>query len=111
MTQPHSADILPFPQRKPAATGFGERQAPLLEDPQARLQAALAALDAALEKQRVAVSDWRGAMGALQGSVAGLGESLTTYQTAMGALGEKVATLHDEAVKLEATADAALRQG
>ncbi len=50
------------------------------EDPSLRLHRALAMLNAALEEQRVAVAAWRSALVELNGSVRGLGSSLSRYQ-------------------------------
>ena len=94
MTQAHSAQIIAFPAIA--------RPAP---DPRARLQAALAALGAALDAQRIAVAEWRGAMGSLQSSVASLGSSLHVYRDTLGMLGSRVAGLHEEATCLAERAD------
>ncbi len=76
-----SAEILPFPAR------------PVPEDPQARLDAALAALEEALAQQRLAVGEWRGQISTLHDSMIGLGASLTTYRDSLDAVGEQVAVL------------------
>jgi hypothetical protein len=77
------------------------------EDPGARLRAALAALDAALEAQRHAVADWRTALHELRGTMGALGRSLHGYRNSLGELGGKVAALEAGARRLEARADAA----
>ena len=81
MQAPHTADIIPFPSRPPA-------------DPADRLRHALAALDAALDRQRGAVADWRFSLAAVQHNVQGLGASMTDYHASLGALGRRVDTLH-----------------
>lgn len=103
---PHidSASIIPFPARN-------ARLAPAdTEDPRLRLANALAALDAAVTRQRQAIADWRGAVGALQASVGGLGSSLHAYRDTLGALHQRVSDLNAQARALEATADRALRE-
>jgi chromosome segregation ATPase len=87
-----SAEILPFPARAARSD-------------EARLRAALMALDAALAEQRTAIADFRDSLGALDGAVAGLGQSLDHYA---GALATTQADLHatrEAAERLEATAD------
>jgi hypothetical protein len=87
-----SAEILPFP-------------APAPRSDEARLRAALMALDAALTEQRTAIAEFRESLGALGGAVAGLGQSLDHYA---GTLATTKADLHatrEAAERLEATAD------
>lgn len=87
-----SAEILPFPARAPRSD-------------EARLRAALMALDAALAEQRSAIADFRESLGALGGAVSGLGQSLDQYA---GTLATTKADLHatrEAAQRLEATAD------
>jgi hypothetical protein len=91
-----SAEIIPFPAR-PARV---ERQ-----DPQARLNQALAALDAALARQRAAVSGWQGAIRALHRSVSGLDGNLARYQQSLAALEGQVGTLDDQARQIKDWAD------
>jgi hypothetical protein len=93
-----TAVIIPFPLRGPT-TGC---------DGQERLRRALAGLDEALETQRAAVAAWRAALSDLGGVVSGLGDSLRRYRSSLDALGNRVAGLHAQAVRLERTADAAL---
>ncbi len=94
----HSAEILPFPTRSPTATAT---QAPS-ENPTQRLQSALAALDAAVLKQRAAVTTWQAAIGDLRTTMSGLGTSLHTYRGAIGTLGDRVECLGDVARRIQA---------
>jgi hypothetical protein len=86
MTEQRSAEIIPFPIRRPA------------NDPQ-RLHRALSALNGALAEQRQAVTQWRGAVGDLQGSMRRLGGSVQLYQARLVALREKIGALHDETTR------------
>jgi hypothetical protein len=86
MAEQRSAEIIPFPIRRAA------------NDPQ-RLHRALSVLNGALAEQRQVVTQWRGAVGDLQGSVRRLGGSVQLYQARLVALREKVGALHDEAVR------------
>ncbi|HXA24840.1 MAG TPA: hypothetical protein VNW90_21340 [Acetobacteraceae bacterium] len=95
-----SAQIIPFPSRRPAP--------PSTADGQERLRRALIALDAAVAGQREAVAAWRGALADLGAVMSGLGESVQRYRGSLDALDSRVAGLHAEAVQLERTADAAL---
>lgn len=97
-----SAEIIPFPSRRPAPTG---------DDGQERLRRALAGLDEALAGQRAAFAAWRGALGELSTVVSGLGDSMQRYCGNLDTLGTRVAGLHAQAVQLEHTADAALATG
>lgn len=92
-----TAEIIPFPVRQPAP-----------DDGQERLRRALAGLDSALAGQRTAVAAWRKALAELGTVVSGLGESLQRYRGNLDTLGDRVAGLHTQAVKLEQIADAAL---
>ena len=65
-------------------------------------------LDDAIAGQRAAVAAWRGALADLSKVVSGLGENLQRYRGSLDALGTRVAGLHNQAVQLERTADAAL---
>ena len=85
MEPQQSADIIPFPGRPPAA--------PTAEPPAERLRRALAALDAALARQRGAVADWRFTLEALNTSVLGLGTSLQDYHASLASLGGRLRTL------------------
>ena len=94
-----TAKIIPFPVRQNATA---------LDDGQERLRRALEGLDSAIAGQRVAVAAWRKALGELGTVVSGLGDSLHRYRGNLDTLGERVAGLHSQAIKLEQTADAAL---
>jgi hypothetical protein len=95
-----TADIIPFPARpKPADP-----------NPEDRLARALASLNAAMVEQKAALAAWRGALGALQVSTGGLGESLQRYQASLGTLSGNVNALHDRAVTLEQWADGVLAE-
>ena len=83
MAEQRSAQIIPFPVRRPA------------NNPQ-RLHRAFAVLDSALAEQRRAVVQWRGAVGDMQGSMRRLGGSVQLYQARLVALREKVGALHDQ---------------
>ena len=105
MTQPHSAQIIPFPAR---AAGPAAEPAPP-SAPSERLANALAALDAALARQKQAVADWRGAVGNLQSSIGKLGGSLNAYRETLGTVGIHFAQLNAEARKLEQLTDTTFR--
>jgi len=92
-----TAQIIPFPVRQQTT-----------DDGQERLRRALAGLDSAIAGQRSAVAAWRKALAELGTVVSGLGESLQRYRGNLDTLGDRVAGLHTQAVKLEQTADAAL---
>jgi hypothetical protein len=95
-----TADIIPFPTRsKPGDPHPGDRLARALES-----------LNTAMAEQKAAVAAWREALGALQASTGGLGESLQRYQTSLGTLGGNVNALHDRAVTLEQWADGVLAE-
>ena len=101
MTRPDTAnaDILPFPSRaRPSA-------AVPAEDPARRLQTALAALDAAVRRQRAAVADWRTALISLKTTLGTLDTSLHTYQARTTDLHARVETLSDTARRLQAAAE------
>jgi hypothetical protein len=100
-----SAQIIPFPSRRPATpTDAMPTGALPTGDGQERLRRALLALDAAVSEQRVAVAAWRGALADLGTVMHGLGESVQR----LDALDSRVAGLNAQAVQLERTADAAL---
>jgi hypothetical protein len=101
MPEHASAQIIPFPPQSVR---------PPAEDPQARLQQALSALDAALVRQRAAVSGWRDSIGAVQGSVAHLDDSLSRWQRSLAALHGRAGSLDDEAHKLKNWAGRALER-
>jgi hypothetical protein len=96
---PVSARVIPFPLRRPP---------PASDDGSERLQRALAALNAAVENQRMAVAVWRGALAELGKTVNGLGGSLQRYRSNLDGLAVRVGALRAQAVQLERTADAAL---
>jgi phage-related tail protein len=73
--------------------------------PADRLARALESLNAAMAEQKAALAKWREALGALQTSTSGLGESLQRYQTNLGTLSGNVNALRDKAVSLEHWAD------
>ncbi|MFN3447052.1 MAG: hypothetical protein ACK44F_00005 [Roseococcus sp.] len=87
-----SAEILPFPVRPPRSD-------------EARLRAALAALDAALAEQRQAIAEFRDSLGQLGGAVAGLEASLDHYAGTLTATQADLCAAREAAQKLEATAD------
>ena len=94
-----TAQIIPFPPRRP----------PEMQDAgNERLQRALAALNAAVEDQRVAVASWRGALGDLTKVVSGLGDSLQRYRCSLDGVAARVGTLRTQAIQLERIADAAI---
>jgi len=63
-----------------------------------------------MAEQREAVAAWRGALGALQASTSGLGDSLQRYHSSLGMLGGNVNTLHSQAVAIERWADSVLAE-
>jgi hypothetical protein len=100
-----SAEIIPFPVRlQPETMGPEEIR------PEDRLARALESLNAALLEQKAALAAWRGALGALQASTSGLGDSLQRYQANLRALGGQVAVLHDRAITMEQWADGVLAE-
>jgi len=101
MSEQVSATIIAFPRAKAAPVAAAP-------DPQLRLQRALAALEQALAEQRSAVAQWQQSLGALRGSVRGLGASLTQYRDRLGGVAEGVQAVHQDAKRLEAWADGAL---
>lgn len=92
------AEIIPFPTRS----------RPAQPRPEDRLARALAGLNAAMEEQRAAVTAWRGALGELQTTTAGLGESLRRYNGSLASLGGDVSALQAKTRALETWADEAL---
>ncbi len=92
-----TAEIIRFPLRPQAAVR--------LDEGQERLRRALATLDHAIADQRVAVATWRKAIGELGSVVSGLGDSLQRYRGNLDKLGERVAGLHGQAVRLEKLAE------
>ncbi len=108
MREPAVAQIIPFPTRRPAPPP-APAASPATEG-QDRLARALASLNAALDEQRTAMAAWRGALSELKQTTEGLSGGLQRYHASLGALGDKVATLNQEAVRLEAWADQVLTQ-
>jgi hypothetical protein len=106
MPERTSATIIAFPRLQAAAPS----PLPAADDPHARLQRALEALELALADQRVAVARWRASLGELHGSVQGLGTSLTGLHDRLGTLAEGVDGLNRDARRLEAWADGVLAQ-
>jgi phage-related tail protein len=88
--------VVPFPGRPAAVSGT------------ARLQAALADLQRALADQNRALLEWRRTMTDLGAGVAGLGQSLRTYQGHLSHVQCGLGALQGEAKKLERWADEAL---
>jgi hypothetical protein len=84
-----SAAILAFPNRA-----------------EERLRNALAALDAALLDQKLALEEFQQNIGELGGAVAGLETSLRRYACDLAATKADVLATREAALKLEATADA-----
>jgi hypothetical protein len=112
MTESATAEIIPFPSRSiEAATANAaapSQPAAAVED--TRLTRALANLNDALTAQRAAVAAWKSSLGEL-GIVTGrLGATMRGYNESLGHLDGRVATLREEAVKLEAWADGAMTQ-
>lgn len=105
-----TAQIIPFPTRMAAADAVLQPapDSALSESPQERLARALASLDAALTEQRTAMAGWRDALDQLRKSTNGLGLSIQRYQRTLGKLGDDVAALNTQAVRLERWADGAL---
>jgi hypothetical protein len=99
------AEIIPFPVRPQP-----EKLVPEEVRPEVRLARALESLNAAVAEQKTALAAWRGALGALQASTSGLGQSLQRYHTSLGTLGGQVRALHDQAVTMEQWADGVLAQ-
>jgi hypothetical protein len=99
-TSTTTAQIIRFPTRAAAPTPSA--------DPQERLARALAALDAALTEQRIAMGGWRDSLDQLRRTTNGLGLSMQRYQRTLGKLGDDVAALHAQSVRLERWAETAL---
>lgn len=94
-----TAQIIPFPVRRLSATEEAGNE---------RLRRSLAALNAAVEDQRIAVASWRGALADLTKVVSGLGNSLQRYRSSLDGIAARVGTLRAQALQLERIADAAL---
>lgn len=94
-----SAQIIPFPSRaKRAAAAAGQE----------RLANALALLDEALAEQRLAMDQFRLAIGDLDRAVCSLESGLVGYSDELACLNHDLDRLGIEARALEAWADAAL---
>ncbi len=87
------AKIIPFPVRDPKSA---DRD---------RLARALTDLQGALAEQKRALSDWRFAMTELGIGVAGLGQSLVSYQDSLGEVESRLSGLRHESAKLTRTAE------
>jgi hypothetical protein len=100
-----SADIIPFPAR-PVPAGSAGARAPGADA--GRLSRALTKLDLALAEQRAAVAVWQDGLVTLGGSLAGLDGSLRRYGDRLAGLRARTETVHAQAQRLEAWADAVL---
>ncbi len=94
-----TAQIIPFPQRSPAASQEGQE----------RLRRALAGLESAVAEQSAAIAAWRSSLAELGTVVSGLNNSLQRYRGSLDTLDTRVSALHGQAVQLEGIADAALQ--
>ena len=101
---PASAEIIKFPSRRVNLPTSDAQPA----DGHERLRRALLGLEAAVAGQRSAVAAWRSALADLATVMAGLGESMQRYRGSLDKLDGRVAGLHEQAVQLERTADAAI---
>ncbi|MGH7154865.1 MAG: hypothetical protein ACREF3_13145 [Acetobacteraceae bacterium] len=72
-----------------------------------QLDAALDTLSGALIAQQAAIKAWRGVLGELQSSMAGLGDSVSGYRARLMVLNQRVSELRAEAAKLGRWADSA----
>lgn len=95
-----SADIIAFP-RAPSPPAAPVIRPETTDQASARLQRAIAELDAALITQRMAVQSWKRAIGDLQGTVHGLGTSLRDYNAVLDGVGTRISALSGEAKRLE----------
>ncbi len=102
-----TAQVIPFPSRAPVAPA-AVQPATTTNDPADRLARALASLDAALTEQRAAMAGWRESLDQLRKTTNGLGLNMQRYHRTLGKLGEDVAGLHSQAVRLERWADETL---
>ena len=82
---------------------------PRSDDGSQRLRRALQSLEQALDEQLAAVNAWRASLGELQHTMAGLGTSVRRYDGSLDMLGRRVGALRGQALRLEATADTAIR--
>lgn len=85
-----TAQIIPLPRRARAAA----------PPDQARLTAALAALDGALGEQQQAVVAWREALADLRCAMGRLSQGVSLYQARLGQLATDVAGLNQQAALL-----------
>ncbi len=92
-TEPSSAELLSFPSR-----------------PEDRLRRALRKLEAALREQGVAVSEFRADLKTLSSSVMGLDMTMQAYRGRLADAAGAATQANDAARRLEARADAMLRQ-
>lgn len=96
MTEPSTAEIIPFPARRMEKVG------------RERLDRSLARLQAALAEQAVAVAAWRTELDRLRVGVGTLGRSFSDYNTRLGATKQGVDAVNAEARRLESWADGVL---
>lgn len=95
MTTPtESAQIIPFPSRKPVP-----------ENQSARLNRALQSLQAAVEDQKSAVADWQGAIADLRQSMERLGGHMRQFQMGLEDTQTELGGLRQESDKLNRWAD------
>ena len=94
-----TAQIIVFPRRVPPASEQGQE----------RLRRALAGLESAVAGQSAAIAAWRSSLAELGTVVSGLNHSLQRYRGSLDTLDTRVTLLHDHAVQLERSADAALQ--
>ena len=92
---PQTAQIIRFPMSAPVG-----RQSD-------QLDAALDTLSGALIAQRAAIRTWRGVLGELHSSIAGLDGSVSGYRVRMAILNQRVSELRAEAAKLGRWAESA----
>jgi len=72
-----------------------------------QLDVALDTLSGALIAQQAAIKAWRGVLGELQSSMAGLGGSVSSYRARLVVLNQRVSELRAEAAKLGRWANSA----
>jgi small-conductance mechanosensitive channel len=99
-----AAVVIPFPRHAAPRAAVGATG-------MARLQAALVALNAAVQAERAAIAGWRQALAELDAGVGKLHRSLSAYQARLGGLKGQVDALHTEARRLESWADGVLAAG
>jgi hypothetical protein len=96
------AVIIPFPIQRPQPRALARMQGDFAD---ARLDAALQGLHAALTEQAQAVAEWRCAMAELGIGVAALRRGLTEYEASLEQLDGGLSGLRHSARSLEAMAD------